>query len=101
MTSRLSRSAVGPAIQLVVVATAVLALVAPPADGEMLLVPIGTELSRHAVAIAVDHGALLVGRGPLPGSVVVAGRRTAMLSSMLQAGVLVFAAPPVGCGATA
>lgn len=101
MTVRLSRPALGPALQLAVVAGATLTLTAPPSDGMMLLVPIRPEASRRIITIAVDQGASLVGRGPLPGSIVVAGRRSAMLSPMIRAGVLVFAAPPAGCGTTA
>lgn len=101
MTLRLSRPAFGPALQLAVVAGATLTLVAPPSEGAVLLVPIRAEASGRVLSIAIDHGALLVGRGPFPGSIVVAGRRTAMLSPMLREGVLVFAAPPAGCGATA
>ena len=101
MSRRLSSPVIGPAVQLAVIAGATLTLVAPPDDGAMLLVPIHAGASQRVAAIAVDQGALLVGRGPVPGSMVVAGRRTAMLSPMLRAGVLVFAAPPAGCGATA
>ena len=101
MSRCLSCPVIGPAAQLAVIAGATLTLIAPPDKGAMLLVPIHAEASQRVVAIAVDRGALLVGRGPIPGSVVVAGRRAAMLGSLLRAGVLVFAAPPAGCGATA
>lgn len=93
--SSLSRAA--PALQLAVVLGSALLLAGPPAEGAMLLVPTTSGAARALVALAVDRDARLVGSGPLPGSMVVAGERVRLLRPMLRAGVLVFAAPPAGC----
>lgn len=85
------------ALQLGVVLGSALCLAGPPARGAMLLVPTTGEAARALVPLAVDQDAALVGSGPLPGSMVVAGERVRLLRPMLRAGVLVFAAPPAGC----
>lgn len=82
----------------VVVAFGVLAFY-PPATGNMLLVPIWPGAGHDMVARATDGGALLIGRGPLPGSFVISGDRGAIAAAMLAHGVLPIAAPASGCGA--
>lgn len=88
-------------VQLTVLAGSALALAAPPANGKMLLLPLGSGAARTMIATAVDRQARLVGPGPLAGSFVVSGRRDALAGPMLRNGVLVFAAPPAGCGEAA
>lgn len=70
----------------------------PPARGQMMLVPIwpGAELGLEARAI--DAGARLVDRGPLPNSLVISGLRSAVAPTMLSHGVLIMSAPASGCG---
>jgi hypothetical protein len=72
-------------------------MLAPPAEGAMLIVP---SFAGPAAAIdaAIRADARLIGRGPLPGSVVVRGRRDAMLAGVVAAGAIVIAARPMGCG---
>lgn len=71
----------------------------PPASGPMLLIPLTPGAQRTMISVAVGQGALLVGRGPLPGSYVVYGERGRLLGSLIGAGVAVLASRPAGCGA--
>lgn len=84
-------------LQLAVVLVAAALLAGPPTRGAMLLVPVTATAERMLVPLAIDRRALLVGSGPMPGSMVVRGDRAALLRPMLRAGVLVFAAPRSGC----
>lgn len=79
------------------IATAMLA-VAPPASGAMLLVPLAAT-GGDVVNLALARGARLLGAGPLPGSIVVTGRRDALAGAMLRHGTLTVAASPLLCGA--
>lgn len=72
-------------------------MLAPPAYGPMLLVPI-TDGTAPALNRAFARQARLVGAGPFPGSVVVVGRRALLLPAMLASGTLVIAAAPGLCG---
>jgi hypothetical protein len=85
-------------LQGVVLGTAAVAVAAPPAAGPLLLVPVTDAAAATMVADAVAGGARLVGPGPLPGSLVVAGTRSE-IARALGPGVLVLAAPPSGCSA--
>jgi hypothetical protein len=87
------------AVQLgaVGVALAVVAF-APAAAGPMLLVPAAGSTGA-AASLAIANGARLVAAGPLPGSVIVWGERSALLPAMLGAGILVVTADPATCGA--
>lgn len=73
---------------------------APPAEGTMLLVPTA-QSTGQTLDSALHSGAKLVGRGPLPDSIVVEGRRDALLSTMISAGTLVIASSRVPCGTIA
>jgi hypothetical protein len=77
-------------------------LLAPPARGQMLLVPLTRAASERLPGLAIHGDTRLIAAGPLPGSMVVEGRR-ADLASLLRHATLVLAAPPGGCrsGATA
>lgn len=68
---------------------------APPARGEMLLVPIvnGAPVAR----LARQGDALLISRGPVNG-LVVRGEREALFWPLLRAGVMTVAAPASVCG---
>ena len=76
-------------------------LLAPPARGQMLLVPLTRVASERLPALAIRGDTRLIATGPLPGSIVVEGHR-ADLSALLRHATLVLAAPPGGCrsGAT-
>lgn len=73
----------------------------PPARGRMILLPVTADGAATMLAQATGTGALLVGRGPLPHSFVVEGDRAALAGLLLRHGVLLLAAPPAGCGASA
>ena len=71
----------------------------PPAQGRMLLIPIGGGNAGLA-SLALARGALLVGRGPFPGSMVVEGDRARLTRGLFARGIIALAAPPTACGDT-
>jgi hypothetical protein len=75
------------------------AIAAPPARGAMLIVPLAARSTGSSLALAQRHGALLLGRGPVAGSLIVAGDRRRLLPSLLAQGMLVTAAPAGWCRA--
>jgi len=83
---------------LAVVAIAAMAL-SPPASGTMMLVPLPGQDDGIAARAAVAAGALLIGPGPLPRSLVVRGERVRIGRELGGARVLMIAAPFGGCGA--
>lgn len=72
-------------------------VLAPPADGAMLIVPVGNN-GIAALNAALGSGASLIGNGRLPGSLVVRARRDAIAGGVLAAGAMIVAAHPVLCG---
>jgi hypothetical protein len=100
MTSRFFRPrAAALLIQLLAMFGIVGTLVAaPPEKGRMMLVPLTTDAAHGMVAMAIDRGASLVARGPLPGSIIVNGDRAILLRALLRQGVALVAAPVAGCG---
>lgn len=89
-------------LQLVAVAVSLGALAFyPPASGKMMLVPVLPGAGQGLAARAIDAGALLVERGPIPNSLVISGTRADFASAMLAQGVLIVTAPQTGCGGSA
>lgn len=82
---------------LVLVGVAVLALW-PPRDGAMLLVALDGRDAGRLVEPALEAGAALAGRGPLPNTIVVRGARH-RLTPLARHGVILIAAPRGLCGA--
>jgi hypothetical protein len=81
--------------QLALAASAsLLAAFAPPAQGRMLLVPIGS--GPVTETMVRDVSATPLKPGPLPGSWVVDGNRQS-LAPLLSQGILVLAAPAAAC----
>lgn len=70
---------------------------APPAEGNMLLVPVAPQSEGRIVALALTQGASVIQRGPFPSSVIVNGRRDSLLGPLARAGVLTLAGGAVGC----
>ena len=70
----------------------------PPAAGAMLLVPMLHGNAGTLVTLARASGAMRVGTGPLPGSVVVLGNRARIARRIRSWDVLLLAAPAAGCG---
>ena len=87
--------------QLVIALAGLLALAfAPPARGAMLLVPLTGDARSRMAALAVEHGALLVGRGPVAGSLLIRGDRATLDGPLFGAGILLASAPAILCGQT-
>ncbi|QAY76314.1 hypothetical protein [Sphingosinicella sp. BN140058] len=73
----------------------------PPSSGRLLLVPLSRDAAQNLVAAALADETLLVARGPLPGSIVVDGRRRDVAEALAGRAVILLAARTVGCGAAA
>lgn len=71
----------------------------PPANGEMLLIPLTRDAVATMIPLAIGHDGRLLGPGPLPNSYIVYGARTALFGTLVGHGVAVVAAPGGGCGA--
>lgn len=70
----------------------------PPKRGAMLLVPLTREARADMPALAVAHGALLLGQGPGGGSLIVRGDRARLVGALLQHSIIAVAAPEILCG---
>ena len=71
---------------------------APLSRGPMLLVPLTGKASGDMARIAFGHGAVLLGPGPIRGSLVMIGNGRAMVFALLGHGVIAITAPPALCG---
>lgn len=75
-------------------------LVAAPSTGRMLLVaPLDASPDR-LVRLARDADAVILGPGPLRGSLVIEGSRAPWVAAMARERVVPLAAPTVLCGDT-
>lgn len=74
-------------------------LLAPPAYGRILLVPVLPGSGSHLAADMVARGARLVAPGPTGGSLVVDGDRDRILPGLLQRGVIPMSTVLIDCGA--
>lgn len=70
----------------------------PPRSGAMLLIPLPGSDGDGVVAAAIDGGAVLIGPGPLAGSIIVAGDRSRIADRLAAGPAIIMAAPPGGCG---
>lgn len=75
----------------------VLIALAPPAEGNMLLIPVGSRSEAQVVTLALMQGASLVQRGPFRSSVIVYGKRASLFGPLARAGVLAVSGGAVGC----
>lgn len=80
-----------------VVALAIMSLY-PPAEGRILLVPVVDRDVNATARLALASGAMLLGAGPLRGSLVVVGSRARLAARTQPWRTLMLAAPPAGCG---
>lgn len=80
----------------IVAAVAILTLL-PPVRGAMLLIPLNAGTGA-TIELARVSGARLLGRGPVSGSVIVEGDRSAIALRMMGHGTLVMAGRPNLCG---
>lgn len=93
-----TRSMTGGGTQIAVAIAVLFGLAAiPPARGAMLVVPLAGS-QAEAATIAIDAGAAIVGPGPLPGSLIVAGDRRALWPIARHRHALLTAASAAGCG---
>lgn len=74
-----------------------LAMLAPPAHGDMLAIPMTSKGGRGLSAQLIGAGATLTGRGRPAGSFVIRADRDRMLWRLLAQGVLLVAAPDLLC----
>ncbi|NIJ20742.1 hypothetical protein FHS95_002434 [Sphingomonas naasensis] len=96
----MSRLASGLPVQLLAAAVALGAIdFAPPAEGQMLLMPLAGQGADSLAVWATVAGARIVGPGPLPGSLVVQGSAGTLAGAALRHATLIVAAPPAACGA--
>jgi hypothetical protein len=71
---------------------------APPQSGPILLLSATGMQQGQLLNLAMGAGALPLGPGPLPGSILVRGERRALALAALPAGVLVLAGSNRLCG---
>lgn len=74
-------------------------LLAPPAQGQIILVPLTTGAARTLPAVAIHGDTRLIGIGPLPGSLLVEGRSADFSGFLFHHATLALATPFGGCGA--
>lgn len=88
--------------QVTLALTAYLAIAAwPPATGRLWLIPLAGDDANGVARTALAGGALLLGPGPVRGSLVVEGDRAALVAQARGWRLAVLAAPPAGCGGAA
>lgn len=69
----------------------------PPPEGAMIIAPIVPARQAEMIDWIARADAALIGTGPLPGSLVVIGKRDAVLRESWHHGAVVLAARPQGC----
>lgn len=74
---------------------------APPASGEILLIPLNRAGAGELVPAAVAQGARLIGRGPVAGSMIVYGDGRRLARTLIGDGVIALSARATGCGSRA
>ncbi len=72
-------------------------VLAPPARGDMLAIPLTTASGHGLAAGLIAVGAIPVGKGQIEGALVVRGDRDRLAWPMLARGVLLLAAPDFLC----
>lgn len=88
----------GFVIQAGLVVLGVALVLAPPADGPMLILPLWPTSTAATLGWAfIDVDARLVGIGPLAGSVVVSASRDRLFPAAIKHGALLVAARAVPC----
>ena len=69
----------------------------PPPDGAMLIAPIVPARQAEMIDWIARADAGPIGTGPLPGSLVVIGKRDAVVRESWRHGAIVLAARPQSC----
>lgn len=75
------------------------ALMAPPANGNMLVLPVLNDSTGRTAGWAVAAGGKILGTGRIPGSIVVTGERRRLFAAALRNGAVILAAPGLLCSA--
>lgn len=84
--------------QGVVVTLALLAtILAPPEEGPMMVIPLDGGGMGQTLAWASGDGTAFMGAGPLPGSILVNGKREQVTQSAWRHNSLVIKAPAIFC----
>jgi hypothetical protein len=78
-----------------------MAVLAPPASGDILLLPFTPAGAGRLPRLATIDGMRMIARGPFGGSIVVRGDGYRTAGRMIAAGILPIAAGPSGCVGTA
>lgn len=71
---------------------------APPAHGEMLLIPLAPRAGDGLAALVVARGGRLAGGGPIAGSLVVDADRDRLAADLWRRGVVAVAGAAARCG---
>lgn len=100
MATRSNRIVLGAHLVLGIAVLASISLY-PPAQGRILMIPLLDRDANATARVALLAEARLLGRGPLPGSMVVIGDRAQIAAGLHAWDMLLVAAPPAGCGADA
>lgn len=86
-------------VQGAVVTLALLAaMLAPPEEGPMMVIPLDGEGMGQTISWASGNGAALIGTGPLPSSILVYGKRKQVTEAAWHHNGLVIKAPAIFCG---
>lgn len=80
------------------VAALVVVAVVPSTRGRLLIVPLTPQATASLPSTATNLGVRLIGKGPLPGSLIVDANGVPMVAAMLRHGRLALAAPAALCG---
>jgi hypothetical protein len=85
-------------VQSMVIAFAMVAMVAPPAEGTIAIIPVLPDDPAASWRWAVSADALLIAPGRYPGSIIVRGSFAKLLLPALAHGALLLSARYAGCG---
>ena len=85
---------------IAVAAVPILALL-PPAQGKMMIVSLSSQSAGQIAAWASREELLIIGQGPIAGSLVVRTGGGTLADKALRHGGIVVAAPATGCGTAA
>jgi hypothetical protein len=86
-----------PVFQLGLIAAVAVLGIAPPANGDILVISIIPAPPEESLIWALPAGALPMGRGGLRGSIIVRGSRSALLWPALSHGALLLNTRVGGC----
>lgn len=90
--------ALGARLHFATLALIPFTLLLPPAEGTMLIVPLVPAAADEAIVWASQAEARLIGRGFLPGSLIVDGSSPALWRRALEHGAVLTRAGFAGCG---